>query len=144
MISYEPLRKQMKEKGITLLRLAELMGISQPSLSSILRNNSNVDSVLKIAEVLNCNVSDIIEWKPGVREKKEKVDISKYHIKWDRLNALIAEKKLSLTKLSVVSGLGENTLVQAKNRNGTVKKATVDAMTAVLGCSVSDIAELLE
>lgn len=61
MISYEPLFRTLKEKGITSYRL-EKMGFSRTNYYSIKKGNpissTTVDTLCKL---LDCSVSDIME-----------------------------------------------------------------------------------
>lgn len=64
MISYEPLFRTLKEKGITSYRL-EKMGFSRTNYYSIKKGNpissTTVDTLCKL---LDCSVSDIMEYVP--------------------------------------------------------------------------------
>lgn len=63
MISYEPLFKTMKSKGITSYQLIK-MGFSNSTYHSIRRGNSMTMKTLNLlCEMLDCNVSDIIEYR---------------------------------------------------------------------------------
>lgn len=63
MISYEPLFKTMKKKGITGYRLVK-MGFSMSTLQSIKHGNSmTIKTLNSLCELLDCEVSDIIEYK---------------------------------------------------------------------------------
>ena len=62
MISYEPLFKTMKEKGITSYRL-EKMGFSRATYYSIKQGNSiSTNTVNQLCKLLKCSVSDIMEY----------------------------------------------------------------------------------
>ena len=62
MISYEPLFKTMKEKGITSYRLQK-EGFSRATYYSIKQGNSvSTNTVNQLCKLLKCNVSDIIEY----------------------------------------------------------------------------------
>lgn len=63
MISYEPLFRTMKEKNITSYKLIQ-MGFSNSTFHSIKRGNSMTMKTLNLlCELLDCDVSDIIEYK---------------------------------------------------------------------------------
>lgn len=63
MISYEPLFKTMESKGITGYRLVK-MGFSASTLQSIKHGNSMTMKTLNfLCELLECEVSDIIEYR---------------------------------------------------------------------------------
>lgn len=61
MISYEPLWRTMKEKGVTQYSLIKTHHISAGQLSR-LRNNSHVSThtLDLLCNILNCNIEDIV------------------------------------------------------------------------------------
>lgn len=62
MISYEPLFRTMKEKGITSYRL-EKMGFNRSTYYSIKIGNSiSTNTVEQLCRLLQCRVEDIIEF----------------------------------------------------------------------------------
>lgn len=62
MISYEPLFRTMKEKGITGYRLSK-MGFSQSTYYAMKRGeNISSHTVNQLCRLLGCNVSDIMEY----------------------------------------------------------------------------------
>ncbi len=64
MYTYEPLFRTMKERGITTYTLVNHYGISSHLMSN-LRHNKNVtmNTIDQLCKILNCNVSDIVEYK---------------------------------------------------------------------------------
>ena len=58
-----------KEKGMTMAKLAEEMGVHPVNLSSSLGGNPTLSTLSKIAEVLNVEVIDLFE-----RENKTSVN----------------------------------------------------------------------
>ena len=62
MISYAPLFRTMKEKGISSYRL-EQMGFSRATHYSIKQGNSvSTNTIDRLCALLDCQVSDIIEF----------------------------------------------------------------------------------
>lgn len=62
LISYAPLFKTMKEKKMTSYRL-EKLGFSRATYYSIQKGNSvSTNTVNQLCRLLNCNVSDIMEY----------------------------------------------------------------------------------
>ena len=62
MISYAPLFRIMKEKGISSYRL-EQMGFSRATYYSIKQGNSvSTNTIDRLCVLLDCQVSDIIEF----------------------------------------------------------------------------------
>ncbi len=67
MISYEPLFKTMKEKGITSYRLQK-EGFSRATFYSIKQGNSiSTNTLDQLCRLLKCRVSDIIEYREEQR-----------------------------------------------------------------------------
>lgn len=62
MISYEPLKKTMKERGISSYRL-EKLGFSRATYYSIRKGNSvSTNTIDQLCKILKCGVADIIEF----------------------------------------------------------------------------------
>ena len=61
MISYEPLFRTMKEKGITSYRLGK-MGFPLTNYNSMrLGKNVSTKTLNRLCEILNCEISDVIK-----------------------------------------------------------------------------------
>lgn len=62
MISYGPLEKTMKERGISSYQL-EKQGFSRATYYSIRHGNSiSTNTINQLCKILKCGVSDIIEF----------------------------------------------------------------------------------
>lgn len=62
MISYEPLMKTMKERGVSSYKL-EKMGFSRATYYSIRHGNSvSTNTINQLCKLLRCGVSDVIEF----------------------------------------------------------------------------------
>lgn len=62
MISYEPLKRTMEEKGITSYRL-EKSGFSRATYYSIQKGNSiSTNTIDQLCKILKCGVADVIEF----------------------------------------------------------------------------------
>ena len=61
MISYEPLYRTMKEKGVTTYKLINTFGISR-SLIDRLKHNKPITTITlnDLCKILDCNVEDIL------------------------------------------------------------------------------------
>lgn len=61
MITYEPLYKTMKEKGVSTYRLIKDFGVSR-SLLDRLKHNKPISTVTlnDLCNILNCKVEDVI------------------------------------------------------------------------------------
>lgn len=63
MISYEPLWRTMKERGVTTYALIYKCGFSAYTITSLRRNKSiTMNTLEKLCKVLNCTPNEIIEF----------------------------------------------------------------------------------
>ncbi len=53
------IKSKIKEKGYTVTSLAEKMNITQVSLSRIINGNPTVDTLQKIATILDVDIKDL-------------------------------------------------------------------------------------
>ncbi len=61
MISYEPLWKTMKEKGVTTYTLIYKMGFSAYTITNLKRNKSiTMNTMEKLCKILQCTPNDIV------------------------------------------------------------------------------------
>lgn len=64
MISYDPLWKTMKEKGVTTYTLIYKHGFSAYTITNLRRNKSiTMNTLEKLCSVLKCTPNDIVEIK---------------------------------------------------------------------------------
>lgn len=64
MISFEPLWRTMKEKDISVYKLLEVYKFSHGTYDSIKKNkNVTLNTIDQLCKILQCNVSDIVEYK---------------------------------------------------------------------------------
>lgn len=71
LISYKPLFNTMRAKGITSYKL-EKMGFSRTNYYSIKNGNSiNSTTVDSLCRLLDCNVSDIMEYVPDDTDNQD-------------------------------------------------------------------------
>lgn len=75
MMSFEPLWKTMKKRKITGYALINKHGISR-SLWYKLRHNKNVnlDTIDRLCDILNCDISDIVQHIPEPKQNPELKD----------------------------------------------------------------------
>lgn len=67
-ISYNKLWKLLVDKGMKKKDLKEITGISATIIAKLGRNeNVTTDTLLKICTALDCNISDIMDIVPDVR-----------------------------------------------------------------------------
>ena len=63
MISYKPLWKTMKQRGVTTYTLIYKNGFSAYTITSLRRNKSiTMNTLEKLCTVLNCTPNDVIEF----------------------------------------------------------------------------------
>ena len=55
------IKEVIKEKGLTVSQLAEIMGVKQESLSRTINGNPTLETLHKIANALNVPVGDLFE-----------------------------------------------------------------------------------
>ena len=64
MISYEPLWKTMKEKGITTYTLIYKQGISAYTITNLKRNKSiTMHTMEKLCNILDCTPNEIVKFE---------------------------------------------------------------------------------
>ena len=64
-ISYLPLECELKKHKMTKTRLRKLTKLSTTTISKIAKNEEiSLNTLKKIAEILNCNIGDLVEFKP--------------------------------------------------------------------------------
>ena len=70
MISYAPLWKTMKTKGVSTYFLVEKMGFSTNTISRLRHNkHMTTDTMERLCKILECTPNDIIEFLPDEEEK---------------------------------------------------------------------------
>ena len=63
MISYNPLRKSMKKRGVTTYTLIYKNGFSAYTITNLKRNKSiTMNTLEKLCTVLKCTPNDVIEF----------------------------------------------------------------------------------
>ena len=63
-ISYLPSECELKKHKMTKTRLRKLTKLSTTTISKIAKNEEiSLNTLKKIAEILNCNIGDLVEFK---------------------------------------------------------------------------------
>ena len=63
-ISYLPLECELKKHKMTKTRLRKLTKLSTTTISKIAKNEKiSLNTLKKIAEILNCDIGDLVEFK---------------------------------------------------------------------------------
>ena len=140
MISFEPLKKQLKERQISLSEFERQFGIAQTTLSQILLGKilPRVDVIESICNCLSCDINDVIIWVDG-EYKKNKDKIEFVDVNWEKLCNIISTNKTSLGKLSQSLGRSYAFLSNAKQRKSKVRQEELTAICKILNCSKEDL-----
>ncbi|MDD3739401.1 MAG: helix-turn-helix transcriptional regulator [Lentimicrobiaceae bacterium] len=71
MVNLNKIREIAKEKKITMRKLAFESGVSEPGLYQLIRNNSTtLDTLAKIAEVLDVDIRIFFETEEETKQRK--------------------------------------------------------------------------
>ena len=99
-----------KDKGMTQLELAEIMGVTDKAVSKWERDLScpDINSIPKLAEILEISVEDLIQGKTETKEQDTKE--KKENISRNKVDEIIdtALKGIAVTVLSVLGELEIN------------------------------------
>ncbi len=69
-ISYLPLECELKKHRMTKTRLRKLTKLSSATISKISKNEDmSIAAIKKIAEILDCNIENIIEFEDSAKKK---------------------------------------------------------------------------
>lgn len=70
MIVFSKLWETMKTQEMTTYKLIKKYGVSPAQITRLKRNNNiNTHTINRLCEILNCNVSDIMEYIPDEKTK---------------------------------------------------------------------------
>lgn len=131
MISYAPLTETLSKKGISLTELASMLGVTRGSLTATFNTNQyfRIQTLLRMAEVLNVGVADLVEWKEGEGVS----DIKMYtNINWETFTELCKNKGYSFTSLSKLLEHSSNFLTKAKCKQSGLNAKDIDAICRIL------------
>jgi len=64
------IKEILKERGMTMLQLAEELGIHRTNLSTSLSGNPTLSRLDQIAKILDVKLTDLFREDEGVKEKK--------------------------------------------------------------------------
>lgn len=142
MLSYEPLKRTLQKKKITLTELKKLIGTGTTNLS-FFAQNKRVSRISKICKALNCNIEDVVCWtKEPIEQKTKKVfRADTYNVNWEKLYSIIQEKGMTVTGVSTEMGKASNFLTRHKKNNHRPFKETIDLICKVVGCKEEDICD---
>lgn len=135
MISYRPLERILRDKGISFQKLKELASIGSTSINSInqLGGNSRTDLIEKICNALNCYIQDVIEYS------EEEVSLDKVEVDWDKLTDKAKMSGYNLVSLAEELGLNRRAIQNAKQARRKLKITIVEDICSLLNCTEQDI-----
>lgn len=129
MISYKPLYKTLKEKGITFLELSKMTGCTTDSVGMSLRKgNINTDTLYQICKVLDCDIKDVIEYTEEEREDKSRVNVD-----WELLSSAVASKGYTLTSVALKIGRNASTFTNSKRLKRGIKSIDLMNVCKLIG-----------
>lgn len=122
MISYEPLVKTMKERGIGIKELTEKLGRRDGGLKYALNSGEYVSckTIDKICEVLKCRIEEVIEYREG-KQEIEKVELYVY-VNWEKIRVFLEKRGLDFYSASIDMGKSRSWL-ENKRRRGKIKRS---------------------
>lgn len=135
MISYTPLVRTLRNKGLDIKALAELLGIQSGPLKSNLNKGVylSLGTIDRICKVLGCEVGDVIKYEKG----EQIVQKPEYYcsVNWEAL-----EKRLPV-------GLGEAGIKEghsreyyaAMKRRGRMRKSVLRTLCSEYGINEAEV-----
>lgn len=54
-------KEVIKERGLTMVQVANRLGVSKCSLSQLANGNPTIESLHKVAEAIGCDIKDLIK-----------------------------------------------------------------------------------
>jgi len=118
-LSYVKLWKLLIDKGLNKTDLRELTNISQSTIAKLSKgDNVNTDVLNRICQALNCNISDIVDFKFDIKEEKTITFIDLFAgMGGTRIGFEQAAKELGFKTKCVFTSEIKESAVQALNAN---------------------------
>lgn len=123
--------RTLDKRGMLLSHLEDKLGLSRTSLRQPINKGMylRVSTLLKIAEVLECGVEDLISWQEGEGTDRA----SKYiEVNWDVLSNICKEQHTTLTAVSVKLGHSKQNFTNLRKQNGKIATLDVEKICEVL------------
>lgn len=135
MISFKPLERTLRNKGLSVNKLRELSGIQITDISNRIQGKKSVrvNFVEKICKTLGCSIQDVIEYS------KEDVNLEKLDIKWDKLASIMKDNGFTFVSLAETLGYSKSFFLTAKSRKSKIKLTTLEDICNLLNCSKEDL-----
>lgn len=131
MISYEPLAKIMKDKGITLKELADKAGVKEEELRKKLNGREYITlrQLEKICNAVGEGAGDVIRF-----ESNRCISVD-----WDKAVSRLTKNGSSLRMISLKAGKSEGYLSKCRKRDIILEEDIVNLIAAEAGCPLEDI-----
>lgn len=134
MISYKPLERILRDRGINYTLLSEMLGLTKSDLSLILNKRvSRTDLIERICSVLECDIQNVIEYSE--EEVQEKYIV----VNWDKFLKMCEQRGTTKTALTRELKLSKNFFSTAIQRNSKVKSTLLEDICSLLNCTEQDI-----
>ena len=127
MISFEPLYRTLKERGISKKQASMIIYGNESGLRMATKGvNVRTTTVLKICEALHCDIADLICCT------EEKVSLH-YSVNWDKLRQLD-----SFYRLAKQLGKCTNFFISMKARDGKISLLDARKICELYNCKLED------
>lgn len=134
MISYRPLERLLRDRGINYTLLSEMLGLTKSDLSLILNKRvSRTDFIERICSTLECDIQEVIEYS------EEEVSKDKVEVNWDKLTDKAKMSGYNLISLAEELGLNRRAIQNAKQDKRKLKITIVEDICSLLNCTEQDI-----
>lgn len=135
MISYRPLERLLRDRGISFQKLKELASIGSTGINSIgqLSGNSRTDLVERICNALSCDIQEVIEYS------EEEVSLDKVEVDWDKLTDKVKMSGYNFVSLAEELGYSKCFFLTAKCKKRKLKITIVEDICSLLNCTEQDI-----
>lgn len=133
MISYEPMKRLMKERGIRNKDLIDA-GLN-PFVTLSLGQNIKTDTLDALCSFFKCDVSDLICF---TRDCEEDVKIN---VNWEVMADCIGKSDMTFSSISVGLGKSKNWLYSKRNGNFKIKLSELKAICGCIGASVEEMVD---
>lgn len=140
MISYDKLRKLLKDKGIAIREFNKVIGCNSNNIMSG-RVGTSTDTVEIMCKYLKCDVSDIIEWVDEEQTVPEKRDMTLISLK-ESFGVGLLNKFGSYRAASFAVGKGANYLQQIIKK-GSIRKFALLEICEKLNLNAEDYCDKL-
>jgi DNA-binding Xre family transcriptional regulator len=134
MISYKPLERLLRDRGISLQELSDKLGFSRQALYVGLNvSETRTNFVERICNALNCDIQDVIEYS------EEEVSLDKVEVDWDKLTDKAKMSGYNFVSLAEELGYSRCFFLTAKCKKRKLKITIVEDICSLLNCTEQDI-----